>query len=324
MIDFKPLYQAMQSTALAPWLNTLPSQLDALLFKSKHGDMNKWLDILEALPRFSDTHTDTSKGCITITNHTPITENDRHKLEQQLHLFHPWRKGPFSVFDIDINTEWRSDLKWDRLIHHISPLQDRTVLDVGCGNGYHCWRMAGAGAKLVIGIDPTLLFVMQFFAIQHYAQNVDVHVLPIGIDDVPTKLEAFDTVFSMGVMYHRRSPIDHLYQLKDCLRSGGELILETLVIDGDLGVTLMPKDRYAKMRNVWFIPSVLTLQFWLARCGFKDIRIISLSQTTKAEQRSTDWMTFESLSDFLDPNNTNLTIEGCPATKRAIFIGTKP
>ncbi len=324
MIDFTQLYKAMHSTPLEPWLNTLPPQLDSLIFKSKHGDMHKWLDILKSLPTFTNVHSNINKSCITITSDLPLDSNSQQNLEQQLRLFHPWRKGPYSLFNIHIDTEWRSDLKWDRLKNQLSPLQDRTVLDVGCGNGYHCWRMAGEGAKLVIGIDPTLLFIMQFFAIKHYVQHDAIHILPLGIDDMPTKLQAFDSVFSMGVMYHRRSPIDHIHQLKDCLRSGGELILETLVIDGKLGETLLPEDRYAKMRNVWFIPSVLTLESWLQRCGFKNIRLANLCQTTATEQRSTDWMNFESLPDFLNPNNINLTIEGYDAPKRAIFIASKP
>ena len=133
------------------------------------------------------------------------------------------------------------------------------MLDVGCGNGYHCWRMLGAGARAVIGIDPTLLSVMQFQAIQRLTGNANIFVLPLGIEDMPYGLKAFDTVFSMGVLYHRRSPIDHLLELRDSLRPGGELVLETLVIDGKLGDTLVPQQRYAKMRNVWFIPSCETL-----------------------------------------------------------------
>ncbi|PMC22346.1 tRNA 5-methoxyuridine(34)/uridine 5-oxyacetic acid(34) synthase CmoB, partial [Klebsiella aerogenes] len=44
----------------------------------------------------------------------------------------------------------------------------------------------------------------------------------------------------MGVLYHRRSPLDHLWQLKDQLAPGGELVLETLVIEGDENTVLVP------------------------------------------------------------------------------------
>jgi len=198
------------------------------------------------------------------------------------------------------------------------------VLDIGCGSGYHCWRMRGAGAELVIGIDPTPLFIVQFFALQKYIQDHHVTVLPMGIEHLPEKLRFFDTVFSMGVLYHRRSPFDHLIELRDCLVSGGELILETLVIDGDEGQVLVPEGRYARMGNVWFLPSIPTLELWLKKVGFKDVRVIDVTDTSTEEQRSTDWMTFHSLAEFLDPEKSDKTIEGYPGPKRAIVSAKAP
>lgn len=64
----------------------------------------------------------------------------------------------------------------------------------------------------------------------------------------------------MGVLYHRRSPLEHLWQLKDQLVQDGELVLETLVVEGDENTVLVPGDRYAQMRNVYFIPSALALK----------------------------------------------------------------
>ena len=181
--------------------------------------------------------------------------------------------------------------------------------------------MLGAGAKRVIGIDPTLISVMQFQLIKKmYGNDAPIDVLPVGIEQLPYGMKAFDTVFSMGVLYHRRSPIDHLLELREALKSGGELVLETLVIEGGLGDTLLPADRYAKMRNVWFLPSCETLISWLKRCGFKNIRLINVCKTTIEEQRTTEWMTFYSLPNFLDPNNPDLTCEGLPSPMRAIVI----
>ena len=225
---------------------------------------------------------------------------------------------------MDIETEWRSDFKWERLADAISPLQGRRVLDVGCGSGYHCWRMRGAGASEVIGIEPTPLFVLQFKAIQKYLGDSAVHVLPLTLEQLPPKLHAFDTVFSMGVLYHRRSPIDHLTDLRDTLVSGGELVLETLVVEGDEQKVFVPPGRYARMGNVWFLPSPEALKLWLSKVGFTDIQVIDVSQTSIAEQRSTDWMTFHSLTNFLDPEDRNKTIEGHPAPRRAILTAQLP
>ncbi|MCP4714573.1 MAG: tRNA 5-methoxyuridine(34)/uridine 5-oxyacetic acid(34) synthase CmoB, partial [Deltaproteobacteria bacterium] len=197
-------------------------------------------------------------------------------------------------------------------------------LDVGCGNGYHCWRMRGCGAELVLGIDPFLNYIAQYGAVQHFLGNHSVYVAPLTLEDLPQNLQRFDTVFSMGVLYHRRSPFEHLAALKSCLRSGGEMILETLVIDGRAGEVLVPEGRYGKMHNIWFLPACLTLESWLKRSGFRNIRLIDVTATTPAEQRRTAWMTFESLTDFLDPQNHERTIEGYPSPKRAIFIANAP
>ena len=198
-----------------------------------------------------------------------------------------------------------------------------SVLDVGCANGYHCFRMLEQGPKTVVGVDPSLKYVMQFLFLNKYADIDNMAVLPLGIDDVPLNCECFDTVFSMGLLYHRRSPYDHLIQLYSFLKEGGELVLETIVCDGGKGYVLMPEDRYAQMPNIWFIPSVETLKMWLEKCRFKDVKIIDVSITTEKEQRSTEWAGGASLKDFLDPKDNTKTVEGHPAPKRAILIARK-
>ena len=198
------------------------------------------------------------------------------------------------------------------------------MLDVGCGSGYHCWRMLGEGAAEVIGIDPSPLFVVQFWALQKYLRQNNVWVLPLAMEQIPSKLHAFDTVFSMGVLYHRRSPFDHLQELRDCLRPGGQLVLETLVIEGGPGNVLVPEDRYARMGNVWFLPSCDTLLGWLAKAGLAEPTLIDVTVTTTQEQRATEWMTFHSLADFLDPQDPGKTVEGYPAPRRAIVTAKAP
>lgn len=323
MIDYTPLFQQMLDTPLESWSDSLRIQLHEKLFESGHGDFDKWLGILNDLPVITPSVVELAAAVVRVGLKSDSSDEDVLALEQLLLQLRPWRKGPFSLFGIDIDTEWRSDLKWQRLENHIEPLKDRLVLDVGCGSGYHCWRMSGEGARLVIGIDTTLRYIIQFHAVQKYVKNPGVHVLPLNIDEMPENLNAFDTVFSMGVLYHRRSPVDHLYQLKSLLADGGQLVLETLVIDEQEGELLVPDDRYGKMRNVWFIPSCSMIQTWLKRCGFINIQLVDVNQTSGQEQRRTRWMEFESLSDFLDPQNQDKTIEGHPAPRRAIFIANK-
>ena len=327
MFDYHETYQDlfafMRENKLARWLDSLEPILKHKLQEKPHGDLKRWLDALKALPDITPEAVHLNQGRVGASS-AKVSEEDKQQLEAGLRGLTPWRKGPFELFGTHIDTEWHSDWKWDRIKDHISPLHNRLILDVGCGSGYHCWRMLGEGAARVVGIDPSFLFLMQFEAIKKYCgPTAAIHLLPVRMEDVSPNLEAFDTTFSMGVLYHRRSPIDHLLELKGTLRKGGELVLETLVTDGELGYSLVPEDRYSMMRNVWYIPSIPTLELWLRRAGFSDVRCVESNVTTTEEQRATEWMNFQSLKDFLHPNDPSKTIEGYPAPQRATFVARK-
>ncbi|MDF7631836.1 MULTISPECIES: tRNA 5-methoxyuridine(34)/uridine 5-oxyacetic acid(34) synthase CmoB [Pantoea] len=322
MIDFGRFYQQIATGPLASWLEVLPAQVAAWQRENLHGKFRDWEKSVDYLPLLNPQTLDLVNSVTATAD--DLTDRQRLGIENLLRNLMPWRKGPYSLYGTEIDTEWRSDWKWDRVLPHISPLTHRTVLDVGCGSGYHMWRMIGAGAKLVVGIDPMQLFLCQFEAVRKLlGDDRRAHLLPLGIEQLPA-LQAFDTVFSMGVLYHRRSPLDHLLQLKNQLVSEGELVLETLVVEGDENTVLVPGERYAQMRNVYFIPSAAALKGWLEKCGFVDVRIADYAVTSVEEQRRTSWMTSESLAEFLDPNDSSKTIEGYPAPLRAVLVARKP
>ena len=323
----RALYNAFVEHGLVDWLARLPQQLADGLDRKRHGDLPGWESAVAKLPELPASRTvDLNRNAITVMADLP--PSDQARAQNLLRSLMPWRKGPYSLCGTDIDTEWRSDLKWQRVQPHISPLAGRRVLDVGGGNGYHGWRMAGEGASFVLVIDPSPRFFYQFQAVRHFIgdhpQGNRVHLLPVGIEDVPEQLSWFDTVFSMGVFYHRRDPLGHLMQLFAALRPGGELVLETLVVEGDEHTVLMPGERYAQMPNVYFLPSTQALCHWLTRCGFEQPHVVDEALTTSEEQRQTDWMTFQSLSDFLDPTDPSLTIEGYPAPRRAVIVARRP
>ncbi len=317
---FNEFYKQIADSSLSHWLEVLPAQIAHWQQEQLHGDFNKWVKLLNKLPKITPSKVELRER-VAFGSPEDIDVYTQKQITGLLKQFAPWRKGPFHIHGIHIDTEWRSDWKWQRLAPHIQPLKDRYVLDIGCGSGYHMWRMLGEQAKMVVGADPSQLFLMQFQAIKHFNPNPNIHLLPIGVEQLP-ELNAFDTVFSMGVLYHRRSPIDFLYQLKSQLRKGGELVLETLVVEGDEHTVLMPGERYAQMRNVWYIPSTDALKVWMQRVGFKNIKVADVAPTTIEEQRATQWMDSQSLQDFLDPTDPTKTIEGYPAPLRAVLIAT--
>lgn len=322
MMDYSNLYDQLEGTKAAPWLKTLPRAIDTAFDPARHGDLERWLATIQSLPHIEPSSIDLNADAVRMGKPDDLSSHQRESLREMLDAFHPWRKGPFDICGIYIDTEWRSDRKWKRLTDAIQPLQGRRVLDVGSGNGYYGWRMLGEGANLVVGIDPFLLYAMQYQVIRHFIGDLPAFVVPLGIEELPESVQGFDTVFSMGVLYHRRSPALHLERLKKLIARGGELVLETLVIEGVSGDCLQPVGRYAMMRNVWSIPSPDTLLLWLKEAGYKKITLVDVTKTSQDEQRSTAWMRFHSLPDFLDPADSTRTIEGYPAPRRAIVTAT--
>jgi tRNA (mo5U34)-methyltransferase len=304
MLDFEKLWRCTASLGLNSWREQLQALIRERLQDTAHGDFARWRRALDEL--------------------RSIGSEDPQAIRELLLTLAPWRKGPFEIAGVTIDSEWRSDLKWNRLKDRIATLQDRAVLDVGCGNGYYALQMRAAGARTVIGVDPTLLYVMQFLAITHFLRADSVHVLPLRLHELPESARAFDTAFSMGVLYHQRSPLDHLQQLKQTLRPGGQLVLETMFVPGKESFACTPSNRYARMRNVWLLPTVAELTTWLRRSGFDDVEIVDESLTTPDEQRSTEWMPFESLREALNPDDPERTVEGWPAPRRVVAVANAP
>lgn len=309
------------------WLKRLPDWLCAIKNKERYAHAPYYQSLIDKLPTVTQEGQCLTGACVGAS--VQWSSDEQKTANALLRQLAPWRKGGFCFGALHIDTEWRSDLKWERIAPFIT-LKDKRVLDVGGGCGYHGFRMVGAGAKMVVVLDPSCLFYYQFLAVRHLMGkivNADkksaLHFVPAALEDLPMG-GLYHAVFCMGVLYHRKSPFECLEQLKAQLLKGGELILETLVVDGDETTVLVPQDRYAKMNNVYCLPSVAALTLWLHKVGFVDIRCVDVSITTHEEQRATEWMTYQSLADFLDPNDDSKTCEGYPRPKRAVMIATKP
>lgn len=279
--------------------------------------------LLKQLPEVQPTRIALDRDCVTIGRASDLSDAQRSDLEMVLKGLKPWRKGPFELFGIRIDSEWDSSMKWRRVAPHLAPLTGCRILDVGSSNGYYLYRMADAQPRLILGIEPYRLYHFQFLALQHFIDPPGLYNLPLKLEALPAMPQWFDTIFCMGVLYHRRSPLDTLSQLGGLLTAGGQLVLETLVVRGDGPQALFPRQRYACMRNVFFIPTVACLENWLVRCRFFDIRCVDITATTLSEQRKTEWVDSDSLDRFLDPDDSGLTVEGYPAPVRAVVVAKK-
>ena len=324
MFNSSDLGIALKASPFAAITDDLVCATSQVLKSRRHGFMDRWIDILNTLPKIQPGIVDLDLPAPKIGLASDTDSARLLKLESHLKQLMPWRKGPFDLFGIQIDAEWRSDMKWQRLSSQIDDLTDRMILDIGCGNGYYMYRMLGAGARYVLGIDPSQLFNTQFNVFKNYLPEIPAVILPLRFEEFPfsaltAKGLQFDTLFSMGILYHRKNPEMHLNELSQCLRKGGQLVLETLIIEGDDDHELIPDKTYAKMPNVWSIPTESRLHKLLETSGFHSIKTLDITRTTIKEQRRTDWMNFESLADFLDSDDSGRTIEGYPGPVRIVI-----
>ncbi len=249
--------------------------------------------------------------------------NQKNLIKNQIKQLIPWRKGPYDLFGTPIDSEWNCSLKWNRLTSKIPPLKNDIVMDVGSGNGYFAWRMREAGARLVVCLEPSFLPFIQFHFLNYFADDVKIRFLPLTLEGSPKRQYLFDKVFIMGTLYHSKTPFEHLKSATKFLKDGGFLILETLIFDSNESSLFVPKENYARMPNVWQLPSFLAIKSWLAALGFTEIELLSVNTTGIAEQRATIHMPFKSLNDGLNIENNNLTVERYPRPQRGIIIAQK-
>lgn len=270
--------------------------------------------------KYLDFNTDT----VTIGNRDEISQGEYDDLYRVLKTLHPWRKGPFNLFGIDIDAEWRSNRKWDRLLPHLPDLKGKVIADVGSNNGYYMFRMASHEPKLVVGFEPYLNHFFVFHMLRRFSGLTNLDMELLGVEDMGFFGPSFDVVFLMGILYHRISPLECLKEVKDAMSPGGTIIVESQAIPGDEPVALFPEERYAKVPGTYFVPTGRCLQNWMVRAGFSNVEIFCSHRMSSDEQRKTKWMEFESYSDFIDPEDSSKTVEGYPAPLRVFLKGIKP
>ncbi len=291
-------------------LSEIRKKMEKSLFYKNIAPLRK---LISELPDFEDI-TVSLEDIISI-NSTKATKENKDFIDFVAKKLMPWRKGPFKILNTFIDSEWKSQIKYNLLKPYFD-IKDKKVADIGCNNGYYMFRMLKEKPKKIVGFDPSALFKTQFDFINHFIKS-DICYELLGVEHLGLYEEKFDTIFCLGVLYHRSDPISTLKSLKQGLNKNGELFLDTFIIDGEEEYALTPKDRYSKIPNIYFIPTVNALSNWLYRAGFKNIELLEIKKTDLNEQRKTSWIQSQSLENFLNPSNPNITVEGYPAPKRA-------
>jgi len=314
----------LNDTYLEPYLSRL-SHADRILHKrievssmlDRSATKRFWEHLIK-IPSFSTTYRVFYDDVVSIGDRHELSSSQHECLRQQLQSLKPWRKGPFEYFGIPIDSEWISSLKWDRVVPHVD-LHQKIIGDIGCNNGYYMLRMLASNPRLVIGFEPLERYFFFYRLNQHFLQERRLGFELFGVEDLNLFEQFFDVLFVMGILYHRRNPLQMLQDIHRSLKPEGILVLESAGIPGDDSICLFPEDRYLKATGYWFLPTVTALVNMLKRSQFYDIQVLHSSKLEPNEQRDTPWVGTESLTDFLDPTNSDKTVEGYPAPIR-IYI----
>lgn len=283
----------------------------------------KFRDILNNLPFISMKLQYSPQGVVQFVPPRNLSQEEIDIISKAVKDLCAWKKGPFQISDLLIDTEWKSNLKWDRLLPHLEDLQDKVILDIGCNNGYFMYRMAAHHPKIVLGIDPVIPLQAQYKFLNHFAPLENMFHELWGVEHLVHFRKTFDCIFSLGILYHHRHPLEQLLNIREALVPGGTLYLETIGIKGEDSLCLFPEGKYAAMRNIWFLPTLSCLINWLKRCQFIEVEVISTSWDKEKEQRATQWNPDFSYSEQIDPQNPHLSVEGYPAPERFMLRAKK-
>ncbi len=310
-----PDYLAFMPRADHAAIKRLRTRLHERFREEKKGFL-RFREPFASLEGISARSLDFTQDAVRIGAPGEITAEELARVEAALRAFMPWRKGPFQVFGIDIDAEWQSQRKWERVLPVLPSLEGKVVADIGCNNGYYMFRMAAHEPAMVLGFEPFVQHYFAFKTLNGLAGQENLHVEPFGVEEIGLFPASFDCIFLMGIIYHRISPVEMLRDLKKAIKPGGTLIVESQAIPGELPVALFPDKTYAKVPGTYFVPTAPCLINWLKRAGFEAIELFAEHPMSSVEQRRTDWMTFESYADFIDPADPGRTVEGYPAPWR--------
>ncbi|MGD1700424.1 tRNA 5-methoxyuridine(34)/uridine 5-oxyacetic acid(34) synthase CmoB [Dapis sp. BLCC M229] len=283
----------------------------------------KYYEAVQTIADIQSDFFDFSNAVIKVGHPDELSSEQQQRFYHSLQTFCPWKKGPFELFGVTIDAEWRSDWKWQRILPLMSSLKNRKVADIGCHNGYFMFRMAAQQPELVIGFEPYTKHFWNFQLIQNIVKQKMLAFELLGVEHIHYYPQFFDTIFCLGILYHHTDPIGLLRKMREALAPKGEIIIDCQGIPGDLPVALTPQKRYAQARGIWFLPTQFCLENWIGRAGFSDINCFFAEPLSVQEQRRTTWANIDSLSEFLDPDDPSLTVEGYPAPWRYYAIARK-
>jgi tRNA (mo5U34)-methyltransferase len=155
-------------------------------------------------------------------------------------------------------------------------LSGKTVLDIGCWDGFFSFECERRGAKRVVATDIWETLGRDAFDFARAELGSAVEPLECSVYDLPDLLdERFDLVLFLGVLYHLKHPLLAIEKISDVTAPGGLVITETAVdaeslMDRPL-MAFYPGDELNGDPTNWWTPNVPALASMLGVSGFTGV-----------------------------------------------------
>lgn len=160
-----------------------------------------------------------------------------------------------------------TDQKWQRL--GVTP-KDKTVLDLGCNDGWIGRYCLEEGAKRVVGVDRNWRYLEE-------TRKKGVETRLLDLDQLNRLHGRFDLVLCLATLQHLKDPARAVKEMARLTR--GEFVLEMPVWSGQKRKGWMTKDGYT-----YAFPSVPLVLDWL-KAAFKTVEQVGESVAPDDSQR---------------------------------------
>ena len=119
----------------------------------------------------------------------------------------------------------------EKLLESLIPqnLQEKVVLDLGCGNGRHSEVLCERGAEKVVAIDLSESMIEEANARKIEKQLSQLELVRADMDNLPIGENKFDFIFSRFSLMYSGKMEQVVSDLSKSLVAGGEILVETSV-----------------------------------------------------------------------------------------------
>jgi len=154
-------------------------------------------------------------------------------------------------------------------------LTGKTVLDLGCSDGFFSFECKKRGAKRVVAVDNPKVNNSKAFVTARKIFGANIQIILSDIYDLDIKkLGKFDIVLGLGLLYHLKSPLMALDIIRNLTKSDGFTLIESHFVARPESImeykaNVDVNGNVRKHDHSMWHPSLIALEEMMKDVGFK-------------------------------------------------------